>query len=120
MLLFSNMAMLWLGRRPLRRDGHHAIAMFTGGNVGMLLGMAFGGQIAAELAATSTGGLVLAHFAGMTLGMVAGMVLGTWVTERMFAMTAWLGSDSSVLPDEVERREAEGDDDDRIADVVRR
>lgn len=120
MLLFSNLAMLWLGRRALRRDGHHAIAMFTGGNVGMLLGMAFGGRIATELAAPSTGGLVLAHFAGMTLGMVAGMLLGTWATERMFAMTAWLGSGSSVLPDEVERRQAEGDDDDRIADVLRR
>jgi heavy metal translocating P-type ATPase len=72
MLLAANAAMLWLGRRPLP-CGPHRTAMFTGGNVGMLLGMGAGGSAA--------GGGFTAHFFGMTVGMAVGMLLGTRLTE---------------------------------------
>ena len=36
MLAFANAAMLWLGRRPLPWGNGHAVAMFTGGNIGMV------------------------------------------------------------------------------------
>ena len=45
MLVFANAAMLWLGRRPLPWGNGHAVAMFTGGNVGMVLGMFAGGLV---------------------------------------------------------------------------
>jgi hypothetical protein len=84
MLAAANAAMRWLGRRPLPR-GDHAAAMFTGGNVGMLVGMAAGGWLAAgaglEYVATAAG----LAFAGMAAGMVGGMLVGTWLAERALA-----------------------------------
>jgi len=68
--------MRWLGRRPLP-PGPHRTAMFTGGNVGMVLGMAAGGTAASG---------VLGHFLGMTVGMVAGMLLGTWLAEGLLSV----------------------------------
>jgi heavy metal translocating P-type ATPase len=76
MLAFANVAMAWMGRRPLP-PGDHARAMFTGGNVGMVGGMVAGG------AAFTT---VAGHFAGMTVGMVGGMLVGTWLAEGVMAM----------------------------------
>ena len=81
MLLFASLAMLGLGRRPLPR-GHHAWAMFTGGNLGMLLGMIGGSWAASNWEADSLIAAVLASFAGMTVGMLAGMIAGTWLVER--------------------------------------
>ena len=75
MLVGSNLAMAWFGRRPLPR-GDHAWAMFTGGNVGMVGGMLAGGAMF-----TTVGG----HFAGMTVGMLGGMLVGTWATEAVTA-----------------------------------
>jgi hypothetical protein len=77
MLVAANAAMLWLGRRPLPR-GQHRTAMFTGGNVGMLLGMGAGGSAA--------GGGFVAHFVGMSVGMVVGMLLGTWLAEWVLGL----------------------------------
>ncbi len=80
MLVAANAAMLWLGHR--RPAGDHAVAMFTGGNVGMLVGMAAGGRGAAALGVEAVAPAALLAFAGMTLGMVGGMLLGTWAVER--------------------------------------
>ncbi len=82
MLLAGNAAMGWLGRRPLPR-GDHAAAMFTGGNLGMLLGMAAGGRLAAGAGVTAVGAAAALALAGMTLGMVGGMLAGTWLAERV-------------------------------------
>lgn len=82
MLVFANAAMLWLGRRPLPR-GNHAIAMFTGGNAGMVLGMFAGGLVAAQVPTVSVAASAILAFAGMTIGMLAGMLAGTWLTERL-------------------------------------
>jgi hypothetical protein len=82
MLAFANAAMLWLGRRPVP-SGNHAIAMFTGGNVGMVLGMLAGGLMAAQAPIGSVAGAALLALAGMTTGMVAGMLAGTWLTEKL-------------------------------------
>ncbi len=82
MLLGANVAMLWLGRTPLP-DGSHTRAMFTGGNVGMLLGMVGGGWLAAQVGVSSIAVAVLLSFTGMTAGMLAGMLGGTWIAERL-------------------------------------
>jgi heavy metal translocating P-type ATPase len=119
MLAFANGAMVWLGRRPLPRGTGHVLAMFTGGNVGMVLGMVAGGWCAAQIETSHITLAVAAHFTGMTLGMLVGMLLGTWLTERLIA-SARLVRGSGVLVDEVVSREAEPDDDHRVPDVVGR
>jgi hypothetical protein len=82
MLVFANVAMRWLGRGPMP-SGWHAVAMFTGGNVGMVLGMLAGGWCVALVPTESVPVAVGASFAGMTMGMLAGMLAGTWITERL-------------------------------------
>jgi magnesium-transporting ATPase (P-type) len=82
MLLFANVAMLWLPRRD-SPGGNHGVAMFTGGNLGMVLGMIAGGWCAAQFETESMPLAVVCSFVGMTLGMLAGMLLGTWVTEGL-------------------------------------
>ncbi len=76
-------AMLWLPRRPAARGRDHIIAMYTGGNIGMVLGMLAGGWCAAQFSTESMTAAVFASFAGMTAGMLAGMLLGTWLTEKL-------------------------------------
>jgi len=83
MLLFANVAMRWLPRRASSHSGNHAIAMYTGGNLGMVLGMIAGGWCAAQFATDSVSLAVAGSFIGMTAGMLAGMLLGTWVAERL-------------------------------------
>jgi cation transport ATPase len=85
MMLAANAAMAWLGRRPLP-GGTHATAMFTGGNVGMLVGMAAGGRAAADLGIEAVVPAAAAAFAGMTVGMVGGMLVGTWAVELLVAV----------------------------------
>ena len=85
MLLAANAAMRWLGRRPLPR-GDHAAAMFSGGNVGMLLGMVAGGRLAAGAGMTAVEAAAALAFAGMTVGMVGGMLVGTWLAERLIGV----------------------------------
>jgi heavy metal translocating P-type ATPase len=104
MLVFANAAML--------RPGPHRLAMLTGGNVGMLLGMFAVGRLAAGFAIDSVVVAAVANFIAMTVGMIAGMLLGTWAVETLRA--------SAVLTDEVERGQPEADHDDRVADVLRR
>lgn len=82
MLLFANAAMLWLPRRPALPGGNHGTAMFTGGNVGMVFGMAAGGWCAAQVETDSVARAVAGGFVGMTAGMLAGMLLGTWLVEK--------------------------------------
>ena len=84
MLALANGATRWLARTPAT-PGCHALAMFTGGNAGMVLGMIAGGWCAAQF---ETGEMTLAvasSFAGMTVGMTVGMLAGTWFAERLFA-----------------------------------
>jgi heavy metal translocating P-type ATPase len=108
MLVLANAAML--------RPGPHRLAMLTGGNVGMLLGMYAGGRLALGFGADSLLAAAITSLVGMTAGMLAGMLLGTWAAERLLAAPRA----SRVLPDEVERGQAEADHDGRVADVVRR
>jgi magnesium-transporting ATPase (P-type) len=82
MLVFANVAMRWFTRRSMRW-GSHAVAMFTGGNAGMVLGMILGGSCATQFATTSMTGAVAGSFAGMTVGMLAGMLFGTWLAEQV-------------------------------------
>jgi hypothetical protein len=84
MLAFANVAMRWLGRNPVPR-GCHALAMWTGGNAGMVVGMLAGGWGAAQFLTASVTSAVATSFAGMTAGMLAGMLAGTWCAERLFA-----------------------------------
>jgi hypothetical protein len=104
MLACANAAML--------RPGPHRLAMLTGGNVGMLLGMFAGGRLAAGIETDSLRHAAISNFVGMAVGMIAGMLLGTWAVGRL--------RDSAVLADEVERGQPEPDHDDRVADVLGR
>lgn len=85
MLLLANAAMVWLPRRAATRGRDHTIAMYTGGNVGMVIGMVGGGWCAAQLGTASMTVGVFASFLGMTFGMLAGMLLGSWLTEKLLA-----------------------------------
>jgi len=126
MLALANVAMIWLPRHPTGRGLGHTIAMYTGGNVGMILGMAAGAWCAAEYEAETVATAVVASFAGMTVGMLAGMLLGTWLIERVLGaaralrhIPRWLRGGASSVPDEVVGGQAEADRDDRVADVAR-
>ena len=93
MLLFANAAMLWATRRPHPNINDHRTAMFTGGNLGMVAGMAGGGWVAGWLVGPSA----IAGFAGMTAGMVAGMVAGTHLAQRLAGLIRSLGQIPSWL-----------------------
>ncbi len=82
MLVFANIAMRWLGRGPVP-NADHAVAMYTGGNVGMVVGMVAGGWCATQFQTENMVTAVATSFMGMTLGMLAGMLAGTWVTESL-------------------------------------
>jgi heavy metal translocating P-type ATPase len=82
MLLFANAAMLWLGSTPIPR-GVHRLAMFTGGNAGMVLGMLAGGWAVTLFEVGSLAAAVALSFGAMTAGMLAGMLAGTWIAERL-------------------------------------
>ncbi len=84
MLAFANVAMRWLGRCPAP-SGCPAVAMYTGGNVGMVFGMIAGGWCATQFQTVSITAATAASFAGMTAGMLAGMLLGTTFAERLLA-----------------------------------
>jgi heavy metal translocating P-type ATPase len=78
MFAFANLGMALCSRRPHGDPW----AMYVGGNIGMAVGMAFGGWAAAQVSTDSVrvaGGLSLI---GMTAGMVAGMVVGTELQRR--------------------------------------
>jgi heavy metal translocating P-type ATPase len=93
MLTGANAAMLWLTRsKP--RNWAHTFAMYTGGNLGMVLGMAAGGWYAGQFELDSVGRTAAASFAGMTGGMLAGMLLGTWVVE---VVVRWLPRPGSLM-----------------------
>jgi magnesium-transporting ATPase (P-type) len=85
MLAFANVAMFLLGRRPLPSGREHVLAMATGGNLGMVLGMVAGSAGAAQVPVDSVPLAAGLAFAAMTAGMVLGMILGTWLAERIIA-----------------------------------
>lgn len=82
MLLFSQYAMYGLNRRPIPSRSH-AIAMLTGGNIGMMLGMWGGGSIALLVPIHALSGTVFIHWGAMTVGMMIGMLAGTWLAELL-------------------------------------
>ena len=84
MLLAGNVGMFVLGRRPPTAD-RHTLAMLTGGNAGMVLGMAAGGRLAGLCSLPAVPVAVAAHLVGMTAGMVAGMLAGTRAAEVLVA-----------------------------------
>lgn len=83
MVAFANVAMRWLGRGSVTTRCH-SVAMWTGGNVGMVLGMLVGGWCAAQLQTANMTVAVAASFAGMTFGMLVGMLAGTGFCERAY------------------------------------
>jgi len=83
MLVGANVAMRWLMRRP--HPG--SLAMYTGGNAGMVAGMLAGGAAAGWVETSSVTGGVMLAFAGMTAGMLAGMFAGTWLMTRLMCRT---------------------------------
>ena len=88
MLAFANAAMTWFGQRP-PPPGRHRLAMYTGGNLGMLLGMFAGGRVALGFEWESVTAAAAASFVGMTVGMIGGMLLGTWAAEPLLGLRAY-------------------------------
>jgi heavy metal translocating P-type ATPase len=86
MLAGANVAMVWFRRCSSFPSRSHSIAMFTGGNLGMLAGMLVGGWFAAQIATASVSFAAGLSYAGMTVGMVAGMLFGTWLFEKAIGM----------------------------------
>jgi heavy metal translocating P-type ATPase len=80
MLALSNVAMKWWAREPAP-DRAHEVAMYTGGNAGMVAGMIAGGQLAAHFSDS-----IALAFALMTAGMLAGMIAGTRFASRLRAL----------------------------------
>ena len=86
MLFFANTAMLFLGRRSHPDVSHCKTAMFTGGNLGMVGGMLFGGWLAAQTITESVPVAALFRYLGMTIGMILGMLLAYEATRRLIAV----------------------------------
>jgi heavy metal translocating P-type ATPase len=84
MLAFANAAMVRLARRSAP-SGDHRLAMFTGGNAGMVAGMLAGGWVVAQFGIASIPTAAAASFAGMTAGMLGGMLFGAWAAEGLIA-----------------------------------
>jgi len=82
MLLGANTAMVWFRRCTAFPNRSHSIAMFTGGNLGMLVGMLAGGWCVALISTDSAALAVWLSFFGMTVGMMVGMLLWTWLFEK--------------------------------------
>ena len=82
MLAGANLAMLWFMRCNTPVSRSHTIAMYTGGNLGMVVGMLAGGWCASEIPVGSVPLATGVSFIGMSAGMVVGMLLGTWVVEQ--------------------------------------
>jgi len=87
MLAGANAAMMWFMRCASLPSRSHSLAMYTGGNFGMLVGMLAGGWCAAQISMDSVPFAVGVNFAGMTAGMIVGMLLGTWLVEKAIAMS---------------------------------
>jgi len=83
MLFFSNVAMLALPRQPLALGSTHTIAMYSGGNLGMVAGMITGGWCATQIISDSITLAFVVDLGGMTVGMLAGMLAGTWLSARL-------------------------------------
>jgi hypothetical protein len=86
MLLFANLGMALLARRP-HPDLSCQWAMFTSGNLGMLLGMWAGGRAAGLVETESLTAAAVVHFGGMTAGMIAGMLGLAALTRRLLPPT---------------------------------
>ncbi|MCE9532082.1 MAG: HAD-IC family P-type ATPase [Planctomycetes bacterium] len=102
MLIFANLAMGLLPRRPHRGSTR---AMFTGGNLGMVMGMLAGGYVAALVPTEKVAWAAVISFAGMTIGMIAGMQIGTVLARtaipvllRLRNLPGWLLGNSSQKP----------------------
>ncbi|MBY0457192.1 MAG: HAD-IC family P-type ATPase, partial [Gemmataceae bacterium] len=84
MLAFANLAMRFL-RHTSAPTRDHAVAMYTGGNAGMIAGMLAGGWVASLAAVGSLPAAFALGFAAMNAGMLGGMFAGTWVAESLLA-----------------------------------
>jgi P-type Cu+ transporter len=96
MLVGANLAMLFFSRRSANEAGGCQTAMFTGGNVGMILGMLAGGVAANGIATDSVMHAFVLSFAGMTAGMIAGMLLGTLAARMLIGYWSQASQDHLV------------------------
>jgi len=90
MLLLANAAMLGLLRHRNHGGTRHELAMYTGGNLGMVVGMIAGGWCAAQLETASVAVGFAASSLGMAVGMIGGMLAGTAAVEHLLGLFRWL------------------------------
>jgi len=86
MLLTANVGMAFLPRHTHASRGYHRLAMYLGGNVGMVVGMVAGGWVARWPELESMIAAATLSLAGMTVGMIAGMLLGADVCRRVLVV----------------------------------
>ena len=92
MLACANVAMLWFGQQLARPSSRHVAAMFSGGNLGMVLGMIAGGWCAPQIMTGPMTATAFTSFTGMTAGMLMGMLFGTWLAERLIGVARRVGA----------------------------
>ncbi|VTS02485.1 heavy metal translocating P-type ATPase [Tuwongella immobilis] len=83
MLICGNLAMIFMMRRPHTDVCDHLPAMYSGGNLGMLLGMWGGGWLAQQVVLESVPVAAGLSFLGMSIGMIVGMLVLTEVTRQL-------------------------------------
>ncbi len=89
MLVLANAAMFWLPRHRNHGGTRHELAMYTGGNLGMVLGMVAGGWCAAQFETASVVLGFAASSLGMAVGMIGGMLAGTAAVEHLLGLFRW-------------------------------
>lgn len=91
MLVGANLAMLGCMRKPCPDVPFAKLAMYGGGNVGMILGMFAGGWLAGLVPLSPLWLAFTVNFVGMSVGMVTGMIAGYALGLVGLPMLARLG-----------------------------
>ena len=91
MLVGANLAMLGCMRKPCPEVPFAKLAMYGGGNVGMILGMFAGGWLAGLVPLTPLWLAFASNFVGMSVGMIGGMIAGYALGLVLLPLLARLG-----------------------------
>ena len=99
MLFFGNLGMIAFTRRNHSERAYCNSGMFTGGNMGMILGMLLGSWLSSQIEIDSIQTAGLLNLVGMTLGMIVGMMIGSESTRRVILALApiWRISDAKRI-----------------------
>jgi heavy metal translocating P-type ATPase len=97
MLLLGNLAMRFLERPDTVRAPNCRLSMFTGGNIGMFVGMILGGFLFHLVDSRSIAISGFLDLLGMTIGMILGMLVGSELTRWLLG---WIIPKRGILAQE--------------------